>query len=56
MNDLEEEYDETMQDFSKSNLVDENEGTNSKDQEKDISLSFTPYEEEIKESLPNMKE
>jgi hypothetical protein len=56
MNDSEEEYHETLQDFSESNLVAENEGMNSKDQEKDISLSYTPYEEEIKESPPNMQE
>jgi hypothetical protein len=56
MNDSEEEYHETLQDFSESNLVAENEGMNSKDQEKYISLSYTPYEEEIKESPPNMQE
>jgi hypothetical protein len=56
MNDSEEEYHETLQDFSESNLVVENEGKNSKDQEKDINISYTPYEEEIKESPPNMQE
>jgi hypothetical protein len=56
MNDSEEEYHETLQDFSESNLVAENEGKNSKDQEKDINISYTPYEEEIKESPPNMQE
>jgi hypothetical protein len=55
MNDSEEEYHETLQDFFESNLVDENEGKNSKDQEKDINISYTPYEEEIKESPPNMQ-
>jgi hypothetical protein len=48
MNDSEQEYHETLQEFSESNLVAENEDTNSKDQKKDISLSYTPYEEEIK--------
>jgi hypothetical protein len=56
MNDSEEEYHETLQEFSESNLVVENEGKNSKDQEKDINISYTPYEEEIKESPPNMQE
>ena len=56
MNDSEEEYHETLQDFSESNLVVENEGKNSKDQEKDINISYTPYEEEVKESPQNMQE
>jgi hypothetical protein len=56
MNDSEEEYHETLQDFFESNHVVENEGNNSKDQEKDINISYTPYEEEIKESPPNMQE
>jgi hypothetical protein len=56
MIDSEEEYHETLQYFSKSKLAAENEGKNSKDQEKDINISYTPYEEEIKESPPNMQE
>jgi hypothetical protein len=55
MNDSEEEYPKTLQDFSESNLVAENEGKNSKGQEKDNNISYTPYEEEIKESPPNMQ-
>ena len=55
INDSKEEYHETPQDFSESNLVVENEGKNSKDQENDIKISYTPYEEEIKESPPNMQ-
>jgi hypothetical protein len=38
MNDSEEEHHETLQDFSKSNLVAENEGHNFKDEEKDINI------------------
>ena len=45
MNDSKEEYHETLQDFSESNIVVENEGKNFKDQEKDINISYTPYEE-----------
>jgi hypothetical protein len=56
MNDSKEEYHKTMQNFSKSNLVAKNEGKNFKDQEKDISISYTPYEEEIKKYPPNMQE
>jgi hypothetical protein len=56
MSDSEEEYHKTLQDFSESNLVAENEGKNSKDQEKDINISYNPYEEEIKKSPPNMQE
>ena len=56
INDSEEGYHETLQEFFESNIVVENEGKNFKDQEKDINISYTPYEEEIKESPPNMKE
>jgi hypothetical protein len=34
----------------------DNEGENSKDQEKNINISYTPFEEEIKKSPPNMQE
>ena len=54
MNDSKEQYHETLQYFSESNIVVENEGKNSKDQENDINISYTPYEEEIKKYPSNM--
>ena len=55
INDSEEGYHETLQDFFESNLAAENEGNNSKDQEKHTNISYTPYEEEIKKYPSNMQ-
>ena len=45
INDSEEGYHETLQELFESNIVVENEGKNFKDQENDINISYTPYEE-----------
>jgi hypothetical protein len=64
MNDLEEESNQTLEYFSESSHMDENENTNYDLQEQEFSLSYTPYEDilnnkfenEIEEPPPNTQE